>query len=403
MEKISIISDNLPKSHSVESKYPIWDLEQEIMNAKERSRYLEEEYILHLRQSISVFPNTLEALVPLVDYFLKQHQEYSKRKDFTRLFTIEMEIRSFLKLLPEQHETTQKALRYFRGEELFEITLPVKCSVVLEAFEVTRKRRQAKFIDTVSQISNFSKMLPVGSYRIRLLHPDYCEVHYPFYIEYGKKWFTSYDKVKNEKALPMPKAGSITKSECYVPEGWFYAGGDPEAPNSLPEQRVWLDGFIISRNPVTHGQYLIFLNDTLDKEGLDTALLYAPREQASKDETLGSPIYKIEKGKMVHPKGTAFHKHPVVQITWFNAICYTNWLSKQTGFKWRLPIELEWEKAARGVDRRYFPWGDMFDPNFCNMMDSSENSPEIKAVDHQPLDVSIYGLLSCAGNTREWC
>ena len=211
------------------------------------------------------------------------------------------------------------------------------------------------------------------------------------------------DESAGQRLLPLPKLGSLNKSECYVPEGWFYAGGDPDAPNSLAEERVWLDGFVISRTPVTHGQYLLFLNDVLDKEGLESAMRFSPREQASKDGSLGTPVYVFEDGKIVHPKGSSLDNHPVVQITWCDALCYTEWFSEQTGQKWRLPMELEWEKAARGVDRRYFPWGDMFDPNFCNMMDSFEGSPEIKSVDHQPLDVSIYGVLSCAGNTREWC
>ena len=78
-------------------------------------------------------------------------------------------------------------------------------------------------------------------------------------------------------------------------------------------------------------------------------MLHAPGKQASKDGSLGALIYAVENGTIVHPKGTAWHNHPVVQITWFNALCYTQWLSKQSGHKWRLPMELEWEKSARGV------------------------------------------------------
>ena len=138
-----------------------------------------QEYILLLRQAISTFPNTHEALEPLIEHFLQQHKEFSRVKDFTRLHSIEMEAQSFLRLLPVQHEIHLKASRYLRGEERFEIHLPPNCSVILETFEVTRKRRQAKFVDTESQVSHFSQQLPVGSYRVRILHPDYCEVHSP--------------------------------------------------------------------------------------------------------------------------------------------------------------------------------------------------------------------------------
>ena len=61
--------------------------------------------------------------------------------------------------------------------------------------------------------------------------------------------------------------------------------------------------------------------------------------------------------------------HPVVLVSIDDAQAYAKWLSSVTRSRWRLPTELEWEKAARGVDGLRFPWGEIFDPSHLNSHD----------------------------------
>jgi serine/threonine-protein kinase len=69
--------------------------------------------------------------------------------------------------------------------------------------------------------------------------------------------------------------------------------------------------------------------------------------------------------------GHAWHPDwPILMITAHQAQAYLRWRSARSGRAYRLPSELEWEKAARGVDGRRYPWGDRLDPTFCVMMDS---------------------------------
>ena len=56
-------------------------------------------------------------------------------------------------------------------------------------------------------------------------------------------------------------------------------------------------------------------------------------------------------------------------VVWFDAVAYCEWRSARDGRRYRLPTEHEWEKAGRGVDRRFFPWGDRFDATFCKARD----------------------------------
>ena len=114
----------------------------------------------------------------------------------------------------------------------------------------------------------------------------------------------------------------------YIPRGSFTMGMPWEsggAEDESPQHEVELDAYWIAKNETTFYQYDRFCEDT--GRGLPS---------------------DFDKGRK---------KRPVIGISYQNALDYCQWLALKTGVLFRLPTEAEWEKAARGSDKRKYPWG----------------------------------------------
>ncbi len=109
------------------------------------------------------------------------------------------------------------------------------------------------------------------------------------------------------------------------------------------------------------------------------------------------------------------NNHPVVGVSWNDANEYCKWLSVKTGLVFKLPTEAQWERAARGIYYRIYPWGnDPLSGKHANSGDKNSFVPwRNKTLDDGfkftapvgsfPAGMSPYGLMDMAGNVWEWC
>jgi serine/threonine-protein kinase len=163
---------------------------------------------------------------------------------------------------------------------------------------------------------------------------------------------------------------------------------------------------VIRRFPITNAEFVEFLNQLVADGRVDEALQYCPRLSAGtslENEPRLAYSRDIQTGRFVLPNPVADATSPAVQIDWYAAMAFAKELSQRTGLLWRLPSELEWEKAARGVDGRYMPWGDQLEPTWACVAGSRSEAPRVMPVSAYPTDVSPYGVRGMAGNVKDWC
>ena len=122
-------------------------------------------------------------------------------------------------------------------------------TILLDRFEESKKRMVAQPTSSI-HAERYEKRMPVGSYQLRLESPQHDSVVYPFQLNYGTNWDSREPRaIEINKPLVLPPKGETGDGNCFVPEGWFYVGGDPEAPNSLSEKQRLGRWLCDQRNP----------------------------------------------------------------------------------------------------------------------------------------------------------
>lgn len=202
----------------------------------------------------------------------------------------------------------------------------------------------------------------------------------------------------------------------YVPAGSFLRGTSKAQVKILqkqfgdhyrvetPQRWIYLSSYYIDKFEVTNQQYARFLK-ALEEEGHRAC---HPHEPAQKNHV---PTYWQD------ARLNGAH-YPVTGVDWYDAYAYCHWAGKH------LPTEAQWEKAARGVDGREFPWGNQWVASYSHNAESTFGQTLLgktqwmnllsrlhlddlkiltKPVGSFPQGVSPYGAYDMAGNVWEWC
>ncbi len=384
--------EGLGSNPSPTAKAPAWSLEDQANQLEVELAIEGSAWLLGLQNALTWDPLSAEAHALLAAHYREAHEAAELNDDRLEAARLETLLRT--------HDRGEHG-RYLRGwGQLSLATDPPGADVTLMAYVESSRRRRLVSRGSLGETPLVDAPLSRGSYMLIVRAPGRVEVRYPVLVERGRGWDGIAPGDTEPGTIHLPRPSEMPPGAIYVPAGWFWRGGDPQAADGLPAQRVWVDGFMIQRFPVTHADYMAFL-DHLLTAGADSAA-WVPRAREGTGDEL-RPLYREQGGRYTLADPTSQRlDHPVTYIDWHAAMAYAGWYAEQTGLPWRLPDETEWAKAARGIDRRALPWGNHWEPAWARTLDGATESG-VAPVDSYPIDESPYGVRGVAGNTCDWC
>lgn len=149
---------------------------------------------------------------------------------------------------------------------------------------------------------------------------------------------------------------------------------------------IHVPDFFMAKYPVTNAQYQVFVD--------------APDGYKNPDWWNYSEGAKAWRKANPKPQntGSAGDDHPRTNITWYESVAFTRWLSNKLGVNIHLPTDERWQRAAIGDKNWAYPYGNEFDKNRCNF-----NTSGTTPVTQYPNGASPFGVMDMSGNVLEWC
>ncbi|HEY1957737.1 MAG TPA: bifunctional serine/threonine-protein kinase/formylglycine-generating enzyme family protein [Polyangiaceae bacterium] len=369
----------IPPWESVETKQPIWEKQTSARRlAAEAARTLARAETAFSR-ALGRVEDHFGAREGLARLHFKQFEEAEKQGDGERM---------------AQH--LDLARSYDDGPLALELSnegeLVVTCSASDAKLEVARYEPHGWLLALGRSLpvrAGAAQRLEVGSWMV-IARRGKREVRAPVMIGRAKR---------HELRLEWK---DVPEGMILVPGGSFLA---PDATRLARMKPFDLPDFAIGKFPVTIREYVRFLDELSPEERAERIPRSRDRkiqwiEKRGRTWRIADHMIEGEGKKRVPPEREL--DLPVTDVSWFDAVAYTKWLSKRSGLAYRLPTSLEWDKAARGVDGRPFPMAMRFDPSLAKLRESRPEASQPEPVGAFARDESPYGVRDMMGGVHEW-
>lgn len=187
---------------------------------------------------------------------------------------------------------------------------------------------------------------------------------------------------------PMPEEILPMLQWCDIPYGRVTISSMVGSDEDFGEMTLDVDNFVMSKYPVTNAQFQIFAEA---RDGYGNPRWWSFSQQAA---SWFKQAHGIAEARFDGDE------RPRENVNWYEAMAFANWLSGLLKMKITLPTIAQWQRAAKGDDDRYFPWGDDYFEEHCNTLESGVKMTT--PVNRYAKGVSPYGVYDMAGNVWEW-
>ncbi len=347
-------------------------------------------------RAVLICPDHHQALFTFIEKLMGQFKEiFYENRQSAQLAKIEKQLLELKKQLPYQHEMVDCIDQLLKKQKKLELRfIPHDAHLKLI------------FVDQPMQAFAYEQNKPIFKYewQCQELHQyDFKIGSYQYEIEYqGLSFMGSFENkpmgLSQNQTFKYPQHIPQGPKLCFIPQGSFRYGSTQGIINEVSPQVLDIPAFWIMERPVSYQLYCDFLNDVLENHGEAIADQYIPIARMTIN--FGAKAYELVGQKYQINEKYRSHYHQLINVepdilgvnflNFFHAQAFAAYLRRKTNRLWRLPYEWEYEKAARGVDGRLFPWPQIL------------NKPEEQDLrDHQQL--SPYGLISTVGLISTWC
>ena len=421
--------DQIEQGHidRIEQCHQPWALQDRASELDDEANIREAQWVEAVRAVLTIDPELPEGIISLIDWHSAQllaaegRGERNTRLAYANLEAAMRQLDDLgaiegTKTLEGNHsdkrgrEITDRARRLLAGAASISLaTLP---EATISVTRLVMKHRRLEIASPGFEVIGTGRLvrhaMPFGRLLLRLEAEGHHPVLLPVHLHRGEDWSTTPPQGSELLAIPLPPLGTLRAGEVYIAPGWCWIGGERHACDSPEGRPVWIDGFVMLVNPITHREWLDFLNALVAAGAIEEAAARVPTPSDLK-RPLSLPAYVFVEGRYQlarsddEPSIEEMLDWPVSCISWHDADAYARWRAETDGVAWRLPCEWEYEKAARCNDERRLPWGDHLEPVWTRVGGSTAEMYQLAPVHAPTGDVTAHGLRWMVGNMPTWC